>query len=55
MAAVRRDDLALLGGWLADGSLAVRIQEVYDFDRVHDAIEELERGRVAGKLVVRIA
>jgi NADPH:quinone reductase-like Zn-dependent oxidoreductase len=54
MAAVTRDDLTLLGGWLADGSLTVRIQEVYGFDRVHDAIAELERGRVAGKLVVRL-
>lgn len=55
MAQVRAPDLALLAEHLADGSLRPVIERSYPFDRVADALERLESGRVAGKVVVRLA
>lgn len=53
MAKVRADDLALLGGWLADGSLVPVVHETPGLARAIEALRRLEAGHVAGKLVVR--
>lgn len=55
LARVRADDLGQIASWLADGTLTPVIQQVVPLERVHDALAELERGHVAGKLVVRVA
>ncbi|WP_230298011.1 NAD(P)-dependent alcohol dehydrogenase [Actinomyces provencensis] len=52
---VKATDLALLGDWLADGSLRVVVQEIFDLDHAREAYQVLEAGRVRGKLVVRVA
>ncbi|WES64539.1 NAD(P)-dependent alcohol dehydrogenase [Microbacter sp. GSS18] len=53
LATVRGGDLALLGGWLADGSLVPAVQQTFGLDGAIEALRMLEAGHVAGKLVVR--
>jgi len=46
------DDLAQLLAWLADGSIAPRVQERIDLEDVADAHRRLEAGGLTGKLVI---
>lgn len=47
-------DLGVLASWLEDGSLRPRVARVTTLDDAAEAFAELERGHVAGKIVVRI-
>lgn len=55
MAKTSADDLGLLAGWVGDGAVRPVIAREYPFEEAVDALRELETGRVAGKLVVRMA
>lgn len=48
-------DLAIGAQWLADRTLTPVIERTYDLDNAADACAELERGHVAGKLIITMA
>lgn len=48
-------DLAIIAGWLADGTIRPVIQQEFSLPDTADACRELERGHVAGKLVIQVA
>ncbi|GAA2175888.1 NAD(P)-dependent alcohol dehydrogenase [Agrococcus versicolor] len=55
LASLTTSDLALLAGWTAEGRLRPVLQDVVPFEEAPAALALLERGHVAGKLVVRVA
>jgi len=54
LAKVRSDDLSLLAGWLADGSLKPFIAQTYPLADAPQACARLEEGHVGGKLIVSV-
>jgi NADPH:quinone reductase-like Zn-dependent oxidoreductase len=50
----RQEDLALLAGWLADGTVRPVIQAVRPLSSAGESLAELEAGHVAGKLVLTV-
>lgn len=48
-------DLEKLAGWVVEGKMRSVVEEVFEMERAKDAFVRLKTGRVAGKLVVRIA
>jgi NADPH:quinone reductase-like Zn-dependent oxidoreductase len=54
LAKTNSDDLATVSRWLADGTLTPRIQARYSLAEAASACAELERGHVAGKLVIDV-
>lgn len=54
IAKVRADDLALLGAWLAEGSLKPFIAQTYPLADAPQACARLEDGHVGGKLIVSV-
>lgn len=49
-----RDGLETLAAWLADGSIAVHVSEIFELDDVVEAHRRLDAGSLRGKLVLRI-
>ena len=54
MAETKAEDLAIIAGYLADGTLAPVIARTYPLAETSTACAELERGHVAGKLVITV-
>ena len=54
MAETRADDLAIIAGYLGDGTLAPVIARTYALAETPTACAELERGHVAGKIVITV-
>ncbi|KAK1832588.1 hypothetical protein QBC39DRAFT_348388 [Podospora conica] len=48
-------DLERLAGWVVEGKVKSVVEEVFEMERAKEAFVRLKSGRVAGKLVVRIA
>ena len=48
------EDVAVLAGLLADGSLRPVIDRCYPLERAADAIRHLQDGRACGKVVIEI-
>ncbi|KAK0746960.1 hypothetical protein B0T18DRAFT_348908 [Schizothecium vesticola] len=49
------EDLERLAGWVVEGKVRSAVEDVFEMDKAKEAIVRLKSGRVAGKLVVRIA
>ena len=54
MAETRAEDLAIIADWLANGTLEPVIARTYALAETATACAELERGHVAGKLVITV-
>ena len=54
MAKTAPGDLAIIAGWLANGTLEPVIARTYTLEETATACAELERGHVAGKLVITV-
>jgi NADPH:quinone reductase-like Zn-dependent oxidoreductase len=48
-------DVAIVAGWIADGTVTPVIQQTYPLADAVSALRELEAGHVAGKLVITLA
>lgn len=55
LASVKREDLEQLATWLASGAVSPVVRNVGGLDDVAAAVDELEDGHVAGKLVLTVA
>ena len=53
LAKVTQADLEILGGMLGDGTITPEISEVYEWDRLPEAVAHLGEGHARAKLVVR--
>jgi NADPH:quinone reductase-like Zn-dependent oxidoreductase len=51
---VRREDLALLGEWIADGKVRPVIDRRYALDEVGEALRYVQQGRARGKVVIGV-
>jgi NADPH:quinone reductase-like Zn-dependent oxidoreductase len=49
-----REDLQKMAEWMLEKKLIVHIQKKYRFNQTNEALEELEKGGVIGKLVIDV-
>jgi NADPH:quinone reductase-like Zn-dependent oxidoreductase len=50
----KKEDLAQIGRWMAEGNVQAVIDQVFDWNDVPKAFEKLKTGRAKGKIVVHV-
>lgn len=51
---VKQEELAAIGGWMAEGKVRAVIDEAFDLIDIGKAFAKLKRGRTKGKIVINI-
>ncbi|PYI07559.1 putative zinc alcohol dehydrogenase [Aspergillus sclerotiicarbonarius CBS 121057] len=50
-----REDLTVLGNWVAEGKIRIHIDEKFPFEHAIQAFEKLKTGHVRGKIIVEVS